>query len=195
MVLFLVILFILFLLFCPIPLKFTISVDNNNYVIKIYKLILISNKDGLIRKILIKREKNKDTSADDNLSKDKERKKDDSSTPKKKKEKNKKLSPPLLIKRLYKNKFKPRFKFKGDVDFSLSDAANTALAYGFLSNLEGLFYFLFSSIFKVKRLNLNLNPKFKNENIINFTITSIICFNIAQIINIFYLIRKSYKII
>ena len=91
------------------------------------------------------------------------------------------------------NKFKPKIKLNGDINYGIEDAALCALLYGLLCNISSFIYILLKIIFKIKTLDLNINPKF-NTFTLSFGITSIFYFNIANIIYILYLIFKSMEI-
>lgn len=184
MLFFIIIAFLILILFIPIPLKLKLHYSKDRYYIKFYNINIISNDDGMIKKFLEKKkekEKNiKDSELKDYMDVDSN-------------EKN--LKP--LIKNLYinlkRNKFKPSIKFSSDIIYSLGDASKTAIFLGLFYNINPIFLYLFSILFKVKLLKNNLNPIFKDEILFEFTISSIITFNLAQIIYIFFIIYKSIR--
>ncbi|MDU2123514.1 MAG: DUF2953 domain-containing protein [Clostridium celatum] len=184
MLFFIIITFLILILFIPIPLKLKLHYSKDRYYIKFYNINIISNDDGMIKKFLEKKkekEKNiKDSKLKDYMDIDSN-------------EKN--LKP--LIKNLYfilkRNKFKPSIKFSSDIIYSLGDASKTAIFLGLFYNINPIFLYLFSILFKVKLLKNNLNPIFKDEILFEFTISSIITFNLAQIIYIFFIIYKSIR--
>ncbi|SDO86460.1 DUF2953 domain-containing protein [Clostridium gasigenes] len=189
----LVFLVLLSILLVPIPIKLTIHFSKNCFYIKFYKILLFSSEEDKIN-ILIKKLSIKISSKySKKANKKKEKYQKQRHNPLSKKLKNKKLSIFKLYKNLTTNTFKPKFKLRGDVNFELEDEAITAITYGVASNLIPLLYFSFSKIFKVKDLSLQINPHFTGKNLLNFTITSIISFNIAKIIYILILTIKSFK--
>ena len=182
MIFFIILLSVIFIILLPIPIKVTIHYRNNYYYLKLYNINLYSNDDGILRKIL--------NSKSSSINKNNKSKKN--TTVKKKKKEHKKKSVP--IKKLYTllqtNKFKPSIKFSLLGYYSFNNAALTAILYGLFNNLNFIFLKLFSDFFKVKNFKYSLNPNFKDKLNINLTMNCIITFNIAQIIYIFFLIRK-----
>ncbi|MBM6860734.1 DUF2953 domain-containing protein [Clostridium saudiense] len=156
--------------------------SNENYYLKLYRINLYSKTDGIIRKILNRK-------SNSSNKKNKETKNNNLKTENKKKRKKS-----FAIKKAYTvlqtNRFKPSIKFSLLGNYGFEDAALTATLYGLLSNLNFISLKIFSDFFEVKKFNYSLNPNFKNELNINLTINCIITFNIAQIIYIFFLIRK-----
>lgn len=182
----------LILLF-TLPIKLTFHISKNYFYIKFYNILLFSPEKGLINK-LFKKLSIKNSSKDiktPNFKKEKHKAK--RYNPLSKKLKNKKLSIIKLYNNFTTNKFKPKLKFLGNIDFELEDAAITAIIYGASSNLIPLLYCVFSKFFKVKNFSLKINPHFTGNNLLNFTITSIISLNIAQIIYILVLTIKSLE--
>lgn len=175
-----IILIILLLLFLPLPIKIKVEYINNNLTLKLYKHTIFSSKKGVENKYLRRA-----------IKKDKDNLKNNKNATTSKPQKN------LSIKKLYKNitynKFKPKIKISGSLTYGLEDAALCAILYGLICNFPNLLYFLLSSIFKVKNLSLDINPKF-NTFILSFGITSIFYFNIANIIYMLYLVIKSREI-
>ena len=104
----------------------------------------------------------------------------------------KKLNLKQLIKTLYvdlkRNKFKPSIKFSSDTIYSLGDASRTAICLGLFYNINPILLYIFSILFKAKLLKNDFKPIFKDEILFEFTISSIITFNLAQIIYIFFII-------
>lgn len=193
MAILLVFLVLLFILLVPIPIKLTIHISKNYFYIKFYKILLFSPEEGVINKFIKKLSIKNSSKHPNGPNSKKENHKNQTHNPYSKKLKNKKISIIKLYRNLTTNKFKPKFKLRGDVNFELEDAAITAITYGISSNLIPLLYFSFSKIFKVKDFSLQINPHFTGNNLLNFTITSIISFNIAQIIYILVLIIKSFE--
>lgn len=189
MLFFIIITFLILILFIPIPLKFKLHYSKDRYYIKFYNINIISNDNGMIKKFLdkkkgkeknIKEFKTKASKLKDYMDIDSNKKNLKS-----------------LIKTLYinlkRNKFKPSIKFSSDIIYSLGDASRTAICLGLFYNINPILIYLFSILFKVKLLKNNLNPIFKDEILFEFTISSIITFNLAQIIYIFFIIYKSIR--
>lgn len=159
------------------------------YYIKFYNLNIISHDDGMLKSFLDKKKK-KDINIKDSKTKS-SKLKDCIDIDSKKKN----LKP--LIKTIYitlkKNKFKPSIKFSSDIIYSLGDASKTAICLGIFYNINPILIYIFSILFKVKLLKNNFKPIFKDEILFEFTISSIITFNLAQIIYIFFIIYKSIR--
>lgn len=180
--LFLIIFIVLILiLFIPIPLKFKAHYSKDRYYIKFYNINLISNDGGILNKFLNRKEKtkSKDIKKDTNINS---------------KKKNFELNYKLLIKNIYfrlsRNKFKPSIKFKSDTIYSLGDASRTAIFLGVFYNINPILLYIFSIIFKVKVLDNDFKPIFKDKILFEITISSIITFNLAQIIYMGIIIYK-----
>ena len=103
----------------------------------------------------------------------------------------KKLSIKLLFKNLFNNSYKPYLNISSNIDFSVNDAAGTAIVYGLLNSLNPIIFKLLSSFFKIKNFNNKFNPIFKDKYIINISIMCILTINIAKIIYMLFLIKKS----
>lgn len=175
---FIIIVVIILILFIPIPLSFHLYISKDKFYIKFYNLNLLSNEDGIIRKLINKKYSNKAKKTIDNNDIDSS---------------NKKISLKKLYHNLIHNKFKPTLKFNNIIIYSFGDAANTAIAFGLLYNFNPLLLNIFSIIFKVKKYNNDFKPVFKNKIIFELTLNSIISFNLAKIIYIYFIILKSFK--
>lgn len=163
-------LLILLILIIPIPIKISISYTKENYYIKIYKF-------NILKKHSFKKSstKNKKKSY-------------------KKFKKNRKLKISYvieIIKALNKNHFKPKLKLKGDFQYSLNDAAKTAIFYGILQSISPYILEGFKIPFKIKSFKLFIKPIFKDEFIGNFDITCIIFLSFGKTIIIICLIIKA----
>lgn len=184
---FVIIIFLILILFIPIPLKFKLHYSKDMYYIKFYNINIISHDDGML-KIFLDKKKKKEKNIKDSKTKS-SKFKDCIDIDSKKKN----LKP--LIKTIYitlkKNKFKPSIKFSSDIIYSLGDASKTAICLGLFYNINPILIYIFSILFKVKLLKNNFKPIFKDEILFEFTISSIITFNLAQIIYIFFIIYKS----
>lgn len=168
-------LFIIFMFF-PIPLKFYIYYYNNNYYIKLYDFILFDNA-------VLKKKKDKTDQKKNN-------------PPIKSKIKSK-LSEIItysnimeIINKFINLKFKPILNFNSKLEYSLNDAAKTALSYGILSTLPSLIYFFIKILFKPKKYNFDILPKFDNAILLKFEIKSIIFISFANIIYMMFVLLK-----
>lgn len=177
-----ILLIILFFSLFFIPIKINIFVSKEDYSIKLYRLVVFSKEGGLLRKIKRK---------DKIKVKNKEGAKGDIKIEKKKGKLSLKISFIKLYRRLRNNIFKPKLKIFLNLNYSLSDAANTAILYGILSNFNYIFYEILSILFKLRNFNFNINPDFNDNLLLEFTISSIISCNLAQIIYMLFLIIKS----
>ena len=177
-----ILLFLLLILFIPIPLKFYVKYSDNFYEIKLYNINIISSNGGIIKKII----HNKKIKGKNIVSN--EEKVDETVN---KKIRERKLSIKLLLKKLSNNKFKPRFTFNSTVEYSLSDAARTAIFYGILNSFNPFIYKGLSIPFKIKDFNNSYKAIFEDKTIINISIMCILTFNIAEIIYMLFLIMKS----
>ena len=190
MLFFIIIIFFILILFIPIPLKFKAHYSKDRYYIKFYNINLISNDGGILNKFLNRKEK---TTKKKNKEKTKSKdiKKDTNINSKKK---NFELNYKLLIKNIYfrlsRNKFKPSIKFKSDTIYSLGDASRTTIFLGVFYNINPILLYIFSTIFKVKVLDNDFKPIFKDKILFEITISSIITFNLAQIIYMGIIIYK-----
>lgn len=168
-------LFIIFMFF-PIPLKFYIYYYNNNYYIKLYDFILFDNA-------VLKKKKEKTDQKKNN--------------PPMKSKKKSKLSEIItysnimeIINKFINLKFKPILNFNSKLEYSLNDAAKTALSYGILSTLPSLIYFFIKILFKPKKYNFDILPKFDNAILLKFEIKSIIFISFANIIYMMFVLLK-----
>ncbi len=175
MVIFLLI--FLFISFLFMPIKITLYFSNKDYFIRLYRFNLLSKEGGLLKKFITKSKTKKNYK-------------------KKSKKTNTKKKPFLKIsfKRLYgklkNNVYKPKLNLCVNLNFSLADAATTAIFYGLLCNLNYIIYKILSIIFNLSGFNFNPNPEFKDSLLLEFTISSIISCNLAQIIYMLFLIFK-----
>ncbi len=192
-----IILFIL--LFIPIPLKFNILYSKSDFEIKLYNIMIYSKNKGLVNKYLKKKNaKTNNKSNNSNIDKATSNNKKVNSS------KNKTTSKPdikdikdLAI-TLNKNKFKPKIKLDYTLQYSLSDAAYTALFYGFIWNINIIIFNALSLIFKVKYYIPRIEPKFINKFSVNFSFSCIIFFNIAKLIYMLFKIlscKKNWEVI
>lgn len=85
---------------------------------------------------------------------------------------------------------KPSIKIKIQLTYGVDDAALTGILYGLINHLYSYVQYFIYSCFKVKKMNLNLQPEF-NKKIIYTEMTSIIYINLVKIIYMFIIIFKS----
>lgn len=174
-------LFILFIF--PIPLKFYIFYDNDNYYIKIYNFTLLNNGLSKKKKEKIKTEQN--TPPNKNESKKKHIFK---------KQKSFNISELLnfstvknFIHKFRNLKFKPILIFHCETSYSFADAARTAIAYGSLCTLPSIIHFFIDIIFNVKKYDFNITPVFEDEFIVKVKGRSIIFISLANIIYMIFI--------
>ena len=183
MIVLLLVFFLLFLLFMPIPLKLSIKYLDDFYEIKFYKINLLSSDGGIIKKF-IKDDTVKKYDTSHNIKEEVEEKAQE-------KIRDTKFSMILLFKNLSNNRYKPYFKVNSNIDFSVNDAAGTAIVYGLLNSLNPIIFKILSTFFKIKNFDNKFNPIFKDKYIINISIMCILTINIAKIIYMLFLIKKS----
>ena len=173
---------LLLIIFLPLPLKSIIYYSNENYYIKLFNFKIVSKKNTT---------KNNPINAVNNDAKEPKKKKNKKNKKKHKKSLSlKKLPITKIIYTIDHNRFKPILISKGYINYSLPDAATTAITYGTLSAIMPFIYRLFSIIFKNKKFNINITPNFKDKFFIEVKINSIIFISLGQIIYICYLIIK-----
>lgn len=156
-----------------IPFKITLYCSKDDYSIKFYKFKVLSKEGGFLRRF---------------ISKSKMKKKSKKATTKN--NSFMKISFKLLYHSLSNNIYKPKLQFFMNLNYSLADASRTAIFYGLLCNFNYIIYKILSIIFNLKGFNLDLNPEFKENLLLEFTISSIISCNLAQIIYMLFLIFK-----
>ena len=183
MIVLLLVFFLLFLLFMPIPLKLSIKYLDDFYEIKFYKINLLSSDGGIIKKF-IKDDTVKKYDTSHNIKEEVEEKAQE-------KIRGTKFSMILLFNNLSNNRYKPYFKVNSNIDFSVNDAAGTAILYGLLNSLNPIIFKILSTFFKIKNFDNKFNPIFKDKYIINISIMCILTINIAKIIYMLFLIKKS----
>ena len=182
MIVLLLVFLLLFLLFMPIPLKLSIKYLDDFYEIKFYKINLLSSDGGIIKKFI------KDDTVKSMILLQYKRR---SRRKAQEKIRGTKFSMRLLFKNLSNNRYKPYFKVNSNIDFSVNDAAGTAILYGLLNSLNPIIFKILSTFFKIKNFDNKFNPIFKDKYIINISIMCILTINIAKIIYMLFLIKKS----
>ena len=163
--LFFIVLFILIIIFLPLPLKISIYFSKENYYIKLFKFtILKKDKEKSIKKT------------------------------KKQNKNNTKIPYIHIIKKIDKKKYKPTLSLRGNINYSLSDSSNTAILYGIINSILPLIYRAMNILFKIKKSNLHINPIFNNSFLFDLNINCIIFISLGQIINIFFsIISVAFK--
>ncbi|MBM7835905.1 DUF2953 domain-containing protein [Clostridium sardiniense] len=178
LILLLSIIFIIFLI--PLPIKVSIFYSNKDYYIKLYKYEIISkgNRDKTHKFM-----KNMYSFANTcRTSKFKEKFSNIIFS---------KNFFKIIVFKLKKNKYKPKIKFNGYLNYSLGDSSDTALFYGVISSFAPFLYRFLCLFFKVKKSNLSIEPIFKDSKFINLNYKSIIFISLGQIIYICIIFIKS----
>lgn len=170
------------LCFIPIPIKIKGLFNPDDYFLKVYSFTIF--KKGV--KLPPKKE-------EETLRKTKNETKE---TPKKDKSSifkafKDRINPLILYRLIRDNNFKPRLRVKGYFQYSLGDAANTAISYGALSAIAPWIYRGITLFFRSKHFYFPLEPMLNKESYINIKADCIIFISIAHIINILYIILKS----
>ena len=177
------VLFILLILFMPIPLKVMLHYDKDSFYIKVYKFKVfpIDKKDG-------------DNDITDEV-KDKDIHKVKKTKHKKHKIKRtqKKIDFSELYYCLSHNPSKIKLKLNGALEYSLGDAAYTAESYGVFHMINPIIYNLLAFIFYIPKYEVNFYPQYKDYFFIDLTINCIFTFNLAKIIYILISILASRK--
>ena len=181
MKLFFIFFVILLIFFIPIPIKFNIYYSTINYYIKLYGLTIISKKKSAYKekhyhkvKPSLKKEHNFFSSFYNNKDL-------------------KSISLKPLISNLYNLKFKPLLTIKFSLDYSLNDAAKTAIFYGVLCQIPPLIYVLINIPFNTYKFNFKINPIFQDKFLLKIETSSIIFISFANIIYIIIILLKSMK--
>lgn len=176
-----IIIFILVLLFLPIPFKLKVYFSNDSICIKFYKFKIFEKSFSKTHNTIAKNETTK-------INKEK-----------KKKERNRNILSNLstkekfkLISLIEKNKFKPKLYIDGFLNYSLNDAAKTAIALGVINTYAPLLNWALSIIFNIKKFNIPLTPIFKGCFMIETEINCIFTISIAKTIYIVILLINSY---
>lgn len=163
----LVLIVICILILFPFPYKISIYYFERKYYIKLYNITLLSDKQR-------------------NNSNVKDKKK-------KEKPKKKKISLSIIyksIKGIKKSKYKPSIRLYGEGEYSLVDACDTALSYGFYTILRQWIIYLLSILLKVKEEKIYIKPLFKDIFYLKINIKCIINISIGHIIYMTYVIIK-----
>lgn len=180
MILFFIFFVILLMFFIPIPIKFNIYYSTINYYIKLYGLTIISKKNlsHIIRHHKVDPSLEKEhkffSSLYNNINL-------------------KSLEWRPLLSNLYNSKFKPLLRIKFSLDYSLNDAAKTAIFYGVLCQAPPLIYVLLSVPFKTCKFNFKINPIFEDKFSLKIETSSIIFLSFANIIYMIIILFRFIK--
>ncbi|MCE5220997.1 MAG: DUF2953 domain-containing protein [Clostridium sp.] len=180
MKLFFIFLMILLIFFIPIPIKFNIYYSTINYYLKLYGLTIISKKKSSHKikdhkiDFSIKKEHKFFSSFYKNIDL-------------------KSIDFKSLISTLFNLKFKPLLKVKSSLDYSLNDAARTAIFYGILYQTPLLIYFFMNIPFKTYKFSFKINPIFEDKFLLKIETSSIIFISFANIIYIIIILLKFIK--
>ena len=181
MKLFFIFLVVLLIIFLPIPIKINIYYSGVNYYIKLYGFTIISQKETKNKKKLFLK-------AESTLKNKSDRFKNFY------KEINfKSLEYKALISKLYNSKFKPFLKLDLFFDYSLNDAARTAIFYGVLCQTPPLIYILLKILFNIRKFNLKINPIFEDKFFLKIETSSIFFLSFANIIYMIIILFKFVK--
>lgn len=174
--LFFLLLLFLIIIFVPIPIMFEISYVDNIFKAFIYKKLIFST------------EKNKEEKSISSKANPKKKKKS------KQKNKSKKFDINALLASLYHNPYKPKLKLWLDFEYSLDDAAYTALLYGVLHSALATICSLLNSYINLQIKHLKTNPLFTNTTNFFIKVKGIFYINLAKIIYILFLyFRNTHK--
>lgn len=162
------IVFALIILF-PIPLKITLIYDKGIFTLKLFNktLIPLKGKNNKLPEDYIK------------------------SASAEKKANFKLQNITDIIKFLKDTKVKFSLRTKIHIEYSIEDAAASAIAYGMIYQVMASVYNLLKCFFKVRRFRPSIKMKY-NENFFKITITSIVIVNIVKIIYIIGFIYYTY---
>ena len=176
MKLFFILLGILVILFIPIPIKFNIYYSKLDYYVKLYGLSIISKNKSEYKKKHFLKIKPSIKKEHEFFSKFYSH-----------------INFKSLIANLYNLKFKPLLNFKLYLDYSLNDAAKTAIFYGILYEIPFLIYLLTNVPFRTYKFNFKINPIFEDKFLLKIETSSIIFISFANIIYIIIILFRSIK--
>ncbi|SUY47165.1 Protein of uncharacterised function (DUF2953) [Clostridium putrefaciens] len=97
-----------------------------------------------------------------------------------------------LLNRYKSSNFKSNIFIDTYIEYGCNDASLTAISYGTLNSFFYILYPLLQNIFKIKHYNFKIVPNF-NKNILHLKTKCIIYINMAQVISILFMYRKSIK--
>ena len=176
-----IIFFILVLLFIPIPFKLRFYFSQDNIYIKFYNFTIFKKSFNEV------------------LTKSNNEEIKDKATKINRKTRRKYKVTPLstkgkitFISLMNKNKFKPKLYLKGFFNYSLEDAAFTAISFGMINTYAPILTWALSIVFNIKKLNIPINPTFKNCFFFHSEINCIFTISIAKTIFIAVLLINNY---
>ena len=181
MKLFFLFLVILLVIFIPIPIRFNIYYSAINYYIKLYGITIISQKK-------VQKKKNASLKTEPKL-----KKKKINFSRHFEKIDFKSLEYKTIIFKLYHSKFKPILRSNLFIDYSLNDAAKTAIFYGVLCQTPPIIYLILSVLFKLNKFNFKVNPIFEDKFFLKIETSSIFFISFANIIHIIIILLKFTK--
>lgn len=150
---------LLIILFFPFPILFEASYDKE-FKIYLYKKFKIALKNSPEKEIRTRKKSNKAKI---------------------------KLNFKSILDSLQTNRFKPLLNLSINMQYSLADAALTAISYGAIYGVLQGIYLELITIFNIKKKNYDISPLFNDETSISFSIKGIIYLSIANIIYIAFL--------
>ena len=156
---------VLIILFLPLPIVFEASYDKQ-FKVYLYKKFKIPLKNNSLKKAKIKKKSNNKI----------------------------KIDFKSILSSLQANKFKPLLNLSINMQYSLSDAALTAVSYGVIYGILESIYLELITIFNVKKKNYNISPLFNEHTSILFSIKGIYLLKYCKhyIYNIFIFFQKKY---
>lgn len=181
-----IILIIILIFFIPIPLKISIYYSIKDYYIKFYRFIIFSEQKNKLKKNIKRKLYNHKNTNEKNLKNKKKSKFNLNNF------KGRNISP--LILKLYNSSFKPKLNFKCNIDYSLNDAAKTAVFYGVMCELPSLVHLISNILFKSNKFTFDINPVFEDEFLLKIEISSIIFLSFAHIIYVLILFKVFIKV-
>lgn len=173
-----IIVIILVLSFLPIPFKIKVYFSNDEIYIKLYRFTVLrkSFKNPNITNV-----------------------KTETTEIKKTRVKKHNIISPLsikgnlkLISLIDKIKFKPKIYIDGFLNYSLNDAAITAISYGAINSSLPILIRVINILFHIEKFNFPITPMFKDKLIYNSEINCIFTISIAKTIYITILIINNY---
>ena len=149
------------ILFLPLPIIFEVSYDKELKVY-LYKKLKISFKNTPEKEFRAKKKKYKSKAKV-------------------------KFNFGALLNSLQNNRFKPLLNLYINMEYSLDDAALTAILYGIICGIFESIYLELLTIFNIKKKKYVVSPLFNDHTSISFSIKGIIYLSIANIIYILFL--------
>ncbi|MDO4534817.1 MAG: DUF2953 domain-containing protein [Clostridium perfringens] len=167
MKIFFILIILLIILFLPLPIIFEVSY-NKQFKIYLYKKLKISLKNTPEKEIRTKKKSNKAKAKI-------------------------KVNFQSILDSLQTNRFKPSLNLSVDMEYSLDDAALTAILYGVICGVLESVYLELLTIFNIKKKKYSISPLFNDHTSISFSVKGIIYLSIANIIYILFLYFSKEK--